>query len=164
MLYIFGGLPGVGKSTLARELARERKATYIRIDTIEQAFGRRGRGEIGPLGYLAAYELAVDNLCLGASVIADSANTLEITRAAWREVAARSGCRYVEIEVVCSDRREHRTRVEARLEGDSDSNQPSWRDVVNREYEPWDTPTIVVDTAAHSVAQSVSVLLSALKH
>jgi predicted kinase len=35
-LYIFSGLPGSGKSSLAKLLACERHAVYLRIDTIEQ--------------------------------------------------------------------------------------------------------------------------------
>jgi len=36
ILYIFSGLPGTGKSTLAKIIARKLNAVYIRIDTIEQ--------------------------------------------------------------------------------------------------------------------------------
>ena len=32
-----GGLPGVGKTTIARELARQIGAVHVRIDSIEQA-------------------------------------------------------------------------------------------------------------------------------
>ncbi|MFP5386577.1 MAG: AAA family ATPase [Bacteriovoracia bacterium] len=35
-LIIFSGLPGSGKSTLASLLATHLKATYLRIDTLEQ--------------------------------------------------------------------------------------------------------------------------------
>lgn len=37
MLIIFGGLPGTGKTTIARELARQTGAMHLRIDSIEQA-------------------------------------------------------------------------------------------------------------------------------
>ena len=37
MLIIFGGLPATGKTTIARDLARQLGATYLRIDTIEHA-------------------------------------------------------------------------------------------------------------------------------
>ena len=36
-LYIFSGLPGTGKSTLAKRVAQHFDALYLRIDTIEQA-------------------------------------------------------------------------------------------------------------------------------
>jgi len=34
MLIIFGGLPGVGKTTIARKLARHLGAVHVRIDSI----------------------------------------------------------------------------------------------------------------------------------
>ena len=37
MLIIFGGLPGVGKTSIARALAQKIGAVHLRIDTIEQA-------------------------------------------------------------------------------------------------------------------------------
>ena len=37
MLIAFSGLPGTGKTSIARELAKRLHATYLRIDTIEQA-------------------------------------------------------------------------------------------------------------------------------
>lgn len=37
MLIILGGLPGAGKTTIARELALRLGAVHIRIDSIEQA-------------------------------------------------------------------------------------------------------------------------------
>jgi predicted kinase len=37
MLIIFGGLPGTGKTTIARALAHQIGAVHLRIDSIEQA-------------------------------------------------------------------------------------------------------------------------------
>lgn len=112
MLYIFGGLPGAGKSTLASRIAGEIGAVYVRIDTIEQAMRNGGAWVDGPEGYVVGYGLAADNLRLGLPVVADSVNPLPVTRDAWREVAKRLEAPFVEIEVVCSDEREHRQRVE----------------------------------------------------
>ena len=73
MLIIFGGLPGVGKTTLAKATARKWEAVYLRVDTIEQAlrFSETLQGEVGPAGYLVAYRLAAENLPIGRTVVAD---------------------------------------------------------------------------------------------
>jgi adenylylsulfate kinase-like enzyme len=109
MLIVFGGLPGTGKTTLARAFAQERRATYLRIDTIEQALrsSEMLAGDVGPAGYMVAYALAEANLRLGGIVVADSVNPLTITRDAWRNVAAMATSAIFEIEVVCSDADQH---------------------------------------------------------
>ena len=81
MLIILGGLPGTGKTTIARELARQLGALYLRIDSIEQAI-RDFRAVSKPLddaGYRIAYVIAEDNLRLGRTVVADSVNPIEVT-------------------------------------------------------------------------------------
>jgi len=162
MLYIFGGLPGTGKSTLSQRLAREQQAVHLRIDSIEQALRAAGSLVNGPEGYLVACHLAADNLRLGWSVVADSVNPLRITRAAWRDVARHAGVLFVEIEVICSNAAEHRNRVEARSTDISGLSLPTWDDVVSREYEPWDAEHLVIDTAGQTVEQSVAALQRAL--
>jgi predicted kinase len=163
MLYIFGGLPGTGKSSLSSRLARHRRAVYLRIDTIEQAIKAAGRALVGPEGYQVAYGLAVDNLRLGATVVADSVNPLEITRAAWREAAGLAKCPYLEIEVICSNASEHRTRIESRTADITGLRLPTWQDVVDRDYAPWTTSHIVINTAGRSLNQSFAELVDILQ-
>ena len=73
MLIVFSGLPGTGKSTLAKDLAATTGAVYLRIDTIEQAIRNSGAlaQDVGRSGYVVANELALSNLLLGRTVIAD---------------------------------------------------------------------------------------------
>jgi predicted kinase len=66
------------------------------------------------MGYLVGYALAEDNLRLGRIVVADSVNPLEITREAWRAVAARTGMNAIEFETICSNADTHRQRIELR--------------------------------------------------
>src|SRR5215468_7214546 len=116
MLIIFGGLPGVGKTVIARQLARELGAVYLRVDSIEQALRDSGivTGSMDDAGHFVGYALAEENLRLGRMVVADSVNPLRVTRNAWLEVARKAGVDAVEIEVRCSDAGEHRRRVERR--------------------------------------------------
>ena len=152
MLIVFGGLPGTGKTTLARMIARERSATYLRIDTIEQALRapEMRAVEVGPGGYLVAYALAEENLRLGRTVVADSVNPLAVTRDRWRAVAEMAALPIVEIEVICSDIKEHRRRVETRSVDIPGLTPPTWRQVVAHDYEPWNRSRLILDTAGRS--------------
>lgn len=162
LLIAFAGLPGTGKSTLSRALAQALGATWIRIDHIEQALRESGIAEVGPAGYLAGYALAEANLALGLDVVADSVNPLQITRTAWRAVAQRTGARIIEVEVVCSDPAEHRRRVETRAIDIPGLVPPGWAAVQGRQYESWDHPPVVIDTAGRSLDASLADLRAAL--
>ncbi|KQT54000.1 MULTISPECIES: AAA family ATPase [unclassified Aureimonas] len=159
VLLILSGRPGAGKTTLARRLAGELGATYLRIDTIEETIAAVGSG-VGALGYTVAYAIARDNLDAGNTVIADCVNSIEITRIAWRAVAAAAGRNALEIEIVCSDPVEHRRRVEARLTGGK--SRPTWADVVAREDERRTPPVPRVETAGRSEEDGLRDILALL--
>ncbi|CRM23517.1 hypothetical protein [Pseudomonas sp. 31 R 17] len=158
MLIVFSGLPGTGKTTIARELARRIGAVYLRIDVIEQALRESGAlaGDVGAAGYGVANALALSNVRVGQRVIADCVNPVSESREAWRAVALAAGVELIDIRVVCSDRQEHRRRVESR-EGDIPGLlPPTWPSVLAHEYEAWDSPPFTLDTAALTPAQAVA--------
>ncbi|MBB4571473.1 AAA family ATPase [Rhizobium leucaenae] len=165
MLVIFGGLPGSGKTTTALSLAKRLQAVHVRVDTIEQALRDSDmlKAEVGPAGYMAAYGIAEDNLRLGRTVIADSVNPIGITRNAWLQVARRAGTRAIEVEVVCSDKVEHRRRAETRVTDVEGLVKPSWDEIANRTYEDWGGRQIVVDTAYKSADDAVAELVALLE-
>jgi predicted kinase len=157
VLIAFGGLPGAGKSTLAAQVAGELRAIHLRIDTIEQSMRRSGLALSGPEGYLLACCLAEDNLRLGHTVIVDCVNPIEVTRDYWRNAGKRTSRQLVEIEVICSDVAEHRRRVESRVADIADLVLPSWQQVLDRDYEPWED-AIVIDTCGQTPRQSATAL------
>ena len=151
LLIVFGGLPATGKTTIARELTRRLDATYLRIDMIEQRLKDQGLA-VGPAGYVIANALATENLLIGRTVVADCVNPVAASRDGWRNTADRCKARLVEIELVCSDATLHRRRVESRpTDIISGHSQPTWDDVVKRDYEPWDREHLILDTAADAV-------------
>ena len=164
MLIVFGGLPGTGKTTIARELARQLGAVHLRIDSIEQALrdDRTARHSLDDAGYRVAYMVAADNLSIGRIVIADSVNPLPVTRDAWVAVAKRTRTRVVEVEIICSDPNEHRRRAESRVSDIPGLTLPTWQETITREYHPWVSSHLVVDTARQSVEQSVQKLREAI--
>jgi predicted kinase len=162
MLIIFGGLPGTGKSTIAKQIAQQLKAVYLRVDTVEQTLKQTTEAEIGPEGYKVCYALAADNLSLGLNVVADSVNALAITRTDWQNVAQKADCPFVEIELVCSDIKLHQSRIESRKADIPGHQLPNWLDVLHRTYEPWDSRSISIDTSKYSVDESVEMILEFL--
>jgi predicted kinase len=163
MLIVFGGLPGSGKSSIARRLAKDTGAIWLRIDSIEQAIRDSGVARsIDDAGYRVAYQIAEDNLRLGRDVVGDSVNGWLSTRSAWREAATRAGAGLLEVETTCSDLGEHRRRIETRESDVPGLILPDWDAVVGRDYEPWDRDRLKIDTSGRSIGDCVKIVRAAL--
>ena len=145
-------------------MAREIGAIWLRIDTIERAIrdSRVVPGSLDDAGYRAAYAVAEDNLRLGHDVIGDSVNPWMLTRDAWRAVGMRAGARVMEVETICSDREEHRRRVEARAGEVPGLILPDWDAVIGRDYHAWERDHLTIDTAKCDVAASVKLIRAAV--
>ena len=163
-LVVFAGLPGVGKSTLAREVARRADFIWLRIDTMDQAIWSSGTApeDLKDWTYRAAQALAVDNLLLGHDVLADCVNDWQEARTGWASAAARADADMVWIEVACDDPAEHRRRVETRVSDIPNMKLPDWAAVTARRYDHWRGEAIRIDTSGRTVEASVIEVLSAL--
>jgi predicted kinase len=159
---MFAGLPGSGKSTIAREVARRAGAVWLRIDSLDQAIWASGTAPADLLDwtYRAAQAVAEDNLRLGRDVIGDCVNDWKTARDGWQNAAARAGAEVLWVEIVCTDAVEHRRRVETRASDPPGLPQLDWQAVTAREYHPWDRDHVTIDTAGRSVSECVEQVLS----
>lgn len=145
------GLAGVGKSTLARALAREVGLVLLELDRMEASLLNQGISgdDLGWGGYEAITALAEDNLRLGLGVVLDSVGWTQALRTRWAELAEASGAAYRPIELTCSDLAVHWRRLESRdSSGRSRRSNPDWEAVQARRtlYEPWDRSRLVLDS------------------
>ena len=162
VLYIFSGPPGSGKSTLAQRLATRLGCIYLRIDTIEQSLQDLCSISVEGEGYQLSYRIAADNLKIGISVVADSCNPIELTRKEWEDVARNNEATPINIEICCTDKTEHRSRVETRTSGVHGLRLPTWPEVEQRQYHKWTKDRIVTDTSGKTIDESLDQLCSAL--
>jgi len=159
-LYIFSGLPGTGKTTLARKLASHYRVTYFRLDTIEQGIRELCGGTIvGGEGYEFTGRLVSENLLLGISCIVDCCNPIEQTRNQWEQLAKKVNVNWINIEIICSDYAQHRFRIEHRTSDIAGFELPTWENVCLRQYDQWVAPVITIDTANQTVFESFDTLV-----
>ena len=119
-LIVFAGLPGSGKSSLARAVARELHAVYLDKDTIKDcviAVARemkieQGADLAGPASYELLVVLARDNLSLGRSVVLDSPAGYRQFREQVSELAKARRANLKLVECICTDESLLRQRVE----------------------------------------------------
>ena len=142
-LVVFSGLPGSGKSAVARRVASELGAPHLELDSIEAPILRRLSGDaLGWAGYEILTAIADHNLGLGVSLILDAVTWTEAIRDEWRTLATRHGAAFKPIELLAPDEILHRSRVGARSGTKGDWSVVSATFTL---YEPWRQPRLTLD-------------------
>ena len=167
-LTVVGGLPAVGKTAVCREILRLRAGsqagppTWLRIDSIEQALRDSGEmlpGMPGGAGYYAAAAVARDVLASGGDVLVECVNPLPVTRRLWEETASVRGYRFLAVELICSDRTEHRRRAQQRVSDIEGLEPPDWQAVERRDYAPWPEADLRLDTARLTTTEAARTII-----
>jgi len=131
---------------------------YIRIDSLENGLRDLCGLKVHAEGYQLSHLIASDNLNLGISCVADSCNTIKITRDEWEKVALDSGASYKNIEIRCTDSREHKLRLNRRNDESEGHARLTWQQIESRPYENWDKKVLTIETSGKSVSDSFAEL------
>ena len=165
LLISFSGLPGAGKTTLARRLAQQMRGIHVEIDQIEGAIRRNLKESLEESDrYRAAYGVAkaqVESfLRSGHTIIVDGLNSIPATRDLWVKAATAADADLIEVEVICSDHAAHRRRLVERRDPHRIGTPRSF--AIAKTYQPWDRERVVIDTATMSVEEAVARIREAI--
>ena len=163
-LIVFAGRPGAGKTTLARALATEFGALYLRIDSIEDGL-RASALKITDLmdgGYAVGRELATDALLMGHLVVVDAVNPDRECRQGWDAVASDTESEINWVFVTCSDAGEHLRRITERHRS-GQKRGADWSEISTRNVEGPGKDWLTVDTADMPVSETMSRIAKALQ-
>jgi predicted kinase len=156
-LIVFAGLRGTGKTTLARAVARELRATYLDKDTIKDAAMALARARkieggaefAGALSYELLIPLAKDNLTLGLPVVVDSPAGYRVFQDQVDELARQVRVEIRLVECITTDEAQWQQRAERRGETLPEHRARDWEAVqqARARLERLAGPRLVVDTA-----------------
>ncbi len=139
--------------------------TVVAVQQRRPAGGENSAGRYGGRIYLREHQItpAVNRTYgLGSIVITDSVNPIQLTRDAYHDIARSVGVPCLDVEVVCSNPKLHRERVENRTVDIEGLALPDWQAVIYRDYQPWNRERLILDSATLSVEQSVERIIAAL--
>jgi fatty acid kinase fatty acid binding subunit len=168
VLVMLSGLPGSGKSHLAREIVARHPLAVLNSDALRRALVKRpnySQAESARL-FSTIHALIEDLVGRGVHVLLDATNLKEAHRRPLREIAERAGARLLVVEVTAAEDviRERLTARGAR-EDPADVSEATQEvyEMMRDEAEPIREPHIVVD-ASGDVELAVDQILGELAH
>lgn len=148
-LILFAGMPGSGKTTLARMVSRRLSVPVFAKDRVQRVLRDHHLADASSGdGYYIILDLADEQLSLGLTVILDATFPLDHFRMVASEIAARHQARFCAIYCYCSDDAVWRERMTNRVQYVPGWKPVGWEDVqrMREYYQPWSDNALFVDS------------------
>ncbi len=148
-LVLFAGMPGSGKTTLARMFARHLCVPILAKDRVQRVLRDR---KLAPDntgdGYYVILDQADEQLALGVSVVLDAVFPIDHFRQVASDIAIKHQANFSAVYCYCSDDKIWRERMEQRVQYVPDWKMATWADVVRVRsyYVPWGDNALMIDS------------------
>lgn len=149
ILILFAGMPGSGKTTLARMAARRLTLPVFSKDRVQRVLrDHHLAAENTGDGYYIILDMADEQLSLGISVILDATFPLDHFRTVASEIAVRHQARFCAFYCYCSDDDMWRSRMTERVQYVPGWRPVGWDDVLRMRqyYQPWNENAVALDS------------------
>ena len=164
-LIMFSGLPGGGKTTLARNIAQQLSISLFSKDHLESVLLNNDLTEGNSIySYYLILELAELHLSLGISVILDAVFPLEGFRTTVKEMTLKHDANLKIIYVHCSNENVWKNRMQNREQFYEGFSLKGWKETlrVKEYFEEWQNTDLLTIDSLHSVEENTQVVLEYL--
>ncbi len=160
-LILFSGLPGCGKTTLARQLAQRLNVPLFAKDRLQRVLRDHIEGSSAVDGYHLMLDLADEQLSLGISVILDALFPMSGFRTEAQQIARRHNAHFEAIVCYCSDEALWRTRMQGRIKYVPGWTPVDWQEVERLRplYEPWERQSTLFLDAVQTIETNIEQIM-----
>ncbi|MCI0710690.1 MAG: AAA family ATPase [Chloroflexi bacterium] len=155
-LILFSGLPGCGKTTLARLLVKELHCAYFAKDRIQRVLNAHIEGAQPIDGYRVMLDLAGEHLQLGTTVVLDAVFPMEGFREEARRLAIAAQTPFLPVYCFYSDEALWRQRMQNRVQYVPGWEPVGWDEVeqIRERFEEWHVSPLLQLDAVDSVGEN----------